>query len=411
MARPSLSGLILLLAFSFASGARSFPCFALAGPATREEVDPEVVAAKELAEQMLRVPSPSRRTEILDELVDYSRRHRETQPVLQQAIQDAWLLGCKRVGSRSVLRPFQPLVEARKELDQLRKETLALIRDEFEYPYPFKPPEASAEEVARYRRSQKKIDFRVDRMREIWRKTAKVRLTSTAAEALELAHWARLARGRIGKDCGLNIPLPRPEVPPWVMGLPQAGEVEGDMVSLASFGLSLREGKRLAYSRAVRLQNAELRSGDLKGVRQRAERQRIEDEFDQVRRTNDYRELLGLRALHISPELLEACRQHAEFLWELGDVSHEQPAAEFHTHNDRALRAGYPTKVWENCHLGSNQPYDVFEAWQASSEHHRVMVLEEVREIATARAGLAWVQNYGLDTGFQSAIQWGVWRD
>ncbi|MFT7074589.1 MAG: hypothetical protein ACJA0P_000589, partial [Planctomycetota bacterium] len=63
------------------------------------------------------------------------------------------------------------------------------------------------------------------------------------------------------------------------------------------------------------------------------------------------------------------------------------------------------------CHKGSNQPFDVLKSLAQSSAHHRTMLLESVHEIATARSGLAWVQNYGLDMGFRSAIQWEAWRD
>ncbi len=248
-------------------------------------------------------------------------------------------------------------------------------------------------------------------MRVLWRKGPEVKVPAKLQQHLALALWTRRANRKADREFAIKVTLERPSMPQWIYGLPLKDEVSGNMVSLPTFGLSLVEAKALDKHRAIRARNRELRDAALQVAQGQFEKDRLRDEFEQVRFTNDYRELFGLHPLAWDKRLWAACRQHADYLWESGEFGHEQPAAEFSTSRRRAQRAGYDQKVYENCHKGTNQPFDVLDALVHSSEHHRTMLREIVHEIATARSGLAWVQNYGLDTGFQSTIQWGAWRD
>lgn len=382
-----------------------------AGLALAEGEDPPSKVAQRLGKQLVRVPSNDRRTEILDEMIVLAKGDNDAAFVLRDALIKVWDRANKRLSAKQPLRPFGKLLEARKELDELRASTLAIIRDIERYPYPCKPPEATPEAAAAYKVAQVKIDASVGRMRELWRNGPEVRMPDTMLEYLELGHWAVHAKKRVGKEVGLSFKYPFPRTPPWVFGLPLGGEMDKGLVHLPTFGLSLAEQDVLRKNRAIRALNLQQKEKALEAAENRFERDRIRDEFRQVAHTNEYRELFGLHPLAWSDRLFRAARQHADFLWESGEFTHFQPEPEFHTFSDRARRAGYTKLVYENCHRGSNDPFDAHDALCHSSEHHRTILRENVQEMATARSGLAWVQNYGLDTGFQSGIQWGAWRD
>ena len=368
-------------------------------------------AAEGLAEQLIRVPSNDRRTEILEEMIVLADGHTPAAFALRDALIEIWNKANRRLGAKQPLRSFKKLIATRSQLDGLRASTLALIRDKGRYPYPCAAPEASPEAVKAFKKTQAEIDRSVEMMRGLWRSGSPVKVPALMHGHLDLAMWAVRAKKRAGKVLGLNVEFPAPDLPSWVYGLPLRGEVKGDLVTLAVLGLTMEEQKALEKNRAVRALNRRLREETLLTAKNRFQRDRIKDEFSQVSHTNDYRELFGLHALAWDVRLFQATRQHADYLWESGEFTHFQPEAEFSTFMARAFRAGYTEKVYENCHKGSNDPFDAHDVLCHSSEHHRTILLENVHEIATARSGLVWVQNYGLDTGFRSAIQWGAWRD
>ncbi len=397
--------------------ARDVP--AVGGPAVEEHGDDKLAAARKLGEQIVSVPSNELRTRLFEQLIEQCRDHEPVGDVIREAIRELWEKSNRRLGRKSNLRVFKKLVEARGELDALRASTLALIRHPELYPYPYKAPHASPEAVKAYLSSQESIDDAVEAMRALWRKSPSVKMPALMQKHLALALWTRRANKRADAELAVSVKLARPDVPPWIYGLPLEGELPKDAVTIESFGLSLVEARMLAEGRAILAwNNAQLEEalagamgGRIGGAGRQFEQDRIRDEFDQVRATNDYRRLFGLQVLAWDGRLYAACRQHAEYLWESGYFGHVQPTVEFATFADRAKRAGYTEKVYENCHKGSNQPFDVLKSLAQSSAHHRTMLLESVHEIATARSGLAWVQNYGLDMGFRSAIQWEAWRD
>lgn len=373
--------------------------------------DEKLDRIRDLAEQIVKVPSNELRTRLLSELIEESRGYAPAAEVIRGAILELWEKSHRRLGGKSNQRVFSKLLDARRELDELRASTLSLIRDESLYPYPHQAPDATPDAIQRFSRAQTRIDGAVEKMRAIWRKSPEVRVPALMQEQLALALWTRRANKRTGEELAVSATLPRPEFPPWVFGLPLKGELPKETVTLASFGLSLQEARELALGRAILELNASRLEEALVGVSDRFEEERIRTEFDQVRVTNEYRQLFGLQVLAWDTRLFAACRQHADYLRESGQFGHHQPTEEFGTFTARARRAGYPKQVYENCHQGSHEPFDVLMALTHSSEHHRTVLLEIASEMATARAGLAWVQNYGLDTGFLSAIQWEAWRD
>jgi uncharacterized protein YkwD len=91
----------------------------------------------------------------------------------------------------------------------------------------------------------------------------------------------------------------------------------------------------------------------------------------QVRITNEYRVMLGRRAVVIDDRLVTSARGHSEEMGRLGYFSHFSPIPERRT-PDRA-------------HYG----------WVHSSGHHRNLLRRFWTEMGTGRAGNIWTQNFG----------------
>ncbi|HUR28198.1 MAG TPA: CAP domain-containing protein, partial [Planctomycetota bacterium] len=129
------------------------------------------------------------------------------------------------------------------------------------------------------------------------------------------------------------------------------------------------------------------------------------DEQRQVRITNAYRRMLGRRALAWNPRLEAAAQGHSDHMANTGDFAHEEqgdPARS--TPTDRAKLAGYPSGASENISMGRGDPQSAHEGWTHSSGHHRNLLMQSHREMASAIASSYWTQNFGTDASFQSDL-------
>ena len=77
----------------------------------------------------------------------------------------------------------------------------------------------------------------------------------------------------------------------------------------------------------------------------------------------------------------------------------------------RARSFGHVGPVWENRHRGVGTGEGALIAWTHSSAHHRTILTAKLTEMATGIAEKTWVQKFGLDTAFESEIQYHPWRD
>ena len=382
------------------------------GPASAAVDEADIKAAKSAAKDLLKAKTFEDRDGCMTVLMALAKEDANVKPIIKDALIEIFESGNKKLRSRGVQRSFEKLLAARRELDAMRAETLALIRDLERYPYPYEPPLAPPGDVARFKESQAAIDEAVKAMRALVRTTKPVPLPKAVKRGLSLGVWARQASKRASKRVALVLDLPVPEnLPPWMYGLPLPGEVPDDEVTLTSFAMSLVEAEALSRNRLIEDYNRTLAEDLQRAADSEFQKERVAAEFEQVQRTNQYRRLFGLHSLAWDRRLHAACSQHAEYIERTGDFGHTQPIAEMATFAQRAKLAGYREIVYENCHLGAVTPFDALAALSKSSAHHRTILHPEVYEMATARAGLVWVQNYGLDTGFRSAIQWSPWRD
>lgn len=349
----------------------------------------------ELAERVARAPL-ERREAALAELEALGE---DALPALRTALERRIAAAERTLTRGSSLRRLGRIAELREELDRRREAALALIFDEEEYFYPFNPPDCPPEKAKLYPAVQRRVDELVAAVREVWEDRTEVALPGAFREALAEREWARAALVERG-----FAPPADPQLPSWIPGLDPAVEV----VTVRNFARDGAERRRRAYDRAVRARNRRL--WETARDEEEAAAHASVAERRQVEITNDYRMMLGRRALAWNPRLQVAARMHSDYMADTGDFGHfEAGNPKRRTPFDRMRLAGYLQGVSENCHMGGGSPRGAHEGWTHSSGHHRNLLMPTHREMASALAGIYWTQNFGTGTAFLDEVE--AWHD
>lgn len=179
--------------------------------------------------------------------------------------------------------------------------------------------------------------------------------------------------------------------------------------SLATFrdatlnaALSTTPADSLASLEAAERAAAEAASGfdrnDLKILAQNRKTARDkdvpEDEARGIEECNEWRMLVGLRALILDPKLCEAARGHSKDMREHGFFAHESPLPGKRTPWDRARLAG-TSASGENIFMGGNDPRSANTGWFYSPGHHKNMFSPGPTRIGLGRDGSHWTQLFG----------------
>ena len=335
---------------------------------------------------------PGDRDELFDELLAEGF---ETE--LRAALQARWDALAKRFEKNGQARRLRKLAERREELDRRREAALELIFDEEEYFYPYNPPACPPERAKLYPAVQRRVDELVGAVREVWDDATRISLGGGLGEILEEAYWLVLREDEWGKASILPETLPY-----WIFGLPRGLEEVG----LAEFAWEEEERDDLARSRAVRARNRALwESGDVPEEGRAA----ATAERRQVEITNDYRLLLGRRALAWNPLVQAAAWDHSDYMARTGDFGHTEPDPERRGPGERMKRRGYDRGAGENCHAGGGDPMGAHVGWCHSSGHHRNLLAESHTEMASALVGRYWSQNFGGGQAFLTELA--EWSD
>jgi len=365
--------------------------------------------AAQLVESMTLARDRKHRDPVWAELVALAREHDDVKPVMTRGLVALFERANRRMDTRSTRRAFEDLIADRGRLDELRAATLELVRDEAGYPYPYQQPEATADEARAYSESQKRIDESVAAMRLLWESGSSASLTRELRKGGERVLWVRGKASWLSENMGLTVALDTADTPQWMHSLPI--ERKTRKVDLQSFALTPDGAEQVAHDLAVVERNTVLFTALRKAASGADARTRVDLERDQVARTNDYRRMLGLPALAWNRHLHLAVRNHAAYLVAVGHLGHAQEAPELATIQKRAHSFGYSGPVWEICHHGSETAEGALIAWTHSSAHHRTILTAKLTEMATGFAEKTWVQKFGLDTAFESDIQYHPWRD
>lgn len=108
---------------------------------------------------------------------------------------------------------------------------------------------------------------------------------------------------------------------------------------------------------------------------------------------NTTRILLGLEALRLDLQLVEAARGHSRDMEELKFFAHESPIEGKRSFTDRAKLAG-TSSSGENIAMGSRRGADTNKQWFHSPGHHRNMLGKHVR-VGIGRSGKHWTELFG----------------
>jgi uncharacterized protein YkwD len=286
-----------------------------------------------------------------------------------------------------VLEELSRLAETRAQLDAVREDALQLIFDEDVYFYPYSPPEPP-NTPGQYARAQRIVNERVKDVTDVWKNASRrVELAGSFRAAVEEVQWGLEAL----YDAGVEGELPE-SVPAFVLALP----LDVEEVGLAQFAWTLKERRELDHSRRVRELNDrrfEEVQGGIPGFTRNAIPEKAER--DQVRITNDYRVMMGRRALAWNPRIQVAAQGHSNYMADTGDFGHTEKDPERHTVLDRMRLVDYRGGAGENCAQNGGDPRGAHDGWLQSSGHHRNILQPQHREMASAVAGFYWTQNFG----------------
>jgi hypothetical protein len=315
---------------------------------------------------------------------------------VHRALRDRSVAALHALDKGRTLEDLSALAELRLELDRAREAALGLIFDEETYFYPYNPPEPP-HTASDYARAQRRVDELVGAVREVWATPKKVELPKAFRAALEELAWCRDRCGE--RDIAFALPE---RVPAWVLDLPR----DAESLALADFAWNADEAGRIAYSRKVvernerlwsELDAAKAKDQDALAAPDRAER-------EQVRITNAYRTMMGRRALAWNPRIQRAAQGHSDYMSRTGDFGHFEDDPARRTPFDRMRLEGYLRGVSENCAMVGGDPEAAHDGWLHSSGHHRNILMDGHREMASAIASLYWTQNFGSDTAFTGEL-------
>lgn len=308
-----------------------------------------------------------------------------------QTIETRWKAALASLAKGTTLEQLHQVAAQRAELDARRAAALKLIFDEERYFYPYSPPACPPEKAKLYAGVQQEVDALVSAAREPWNAPKRARTSAAFRVALEEIAWSRGAQAARKLAFAWD-----PTLPTWI----EAIDPSQDVVELATFALDAREAADLARDRAVIAFNeaAWKRAGSDGPSAPNAE------EREQVGITNAYRALFGRRVLAWNPKIQAAAQKHADYMSLTGDFGHFEPDPARHSPADRLKAEGYKSGGSENCHMGDSGAEGAHLGWTHSSGHHRNLLVESHREMASGISGPYWCQNFGAGREFEAQL-------
>lgn len=250
------------------------------------------------------------------------------------------------------------------ELDKARAHALKLIFDEKEYPY----------DACHGCKAQPEVDRRVDAVKKVWN------------NPFDAGVVPGNVRGKVDKVKKINEQLDKLGAKPEE----KQGEEKLDLdhiKAIANKKLSIKThsgNKHTTYNEKVMKENAE------------KDTVATDPERKQVRITNEYRIMMGKKALKLDDNLTKAARGHSQYMASSGKFAHVIPGhPDGASPGDRAKKQGYNAGTGENIFMGGATPQQAFKAWYNSSGHHRNMLRDMWKSMGAGHSGRHWTQLFG----------------
>ncbi len=124
------------------------------------------------------------------------------------------------------------------------------------------------------------------------------------------------------------------------------------------------------------------------------------EEFRVMRLINDYRIMMGFKALEMDERLIRCARAHSQEMEDLGYFSHTSPVLGHESFVQRARLQGYSPAICENIAM-VRSPEDAFGGWFLSAGHHRNMLAKAATAMGVGRSRKGkesrffWTMNFG----------------
>jgi hypothetical protein len=275
----------------------------------------------------------------------------------------------EKIREHAAFRRLGRLNALRAGLDKAREHALALIFDEVKYFYPYR------DRMAEYEPVQREVDARIAAVKVVWDDALKVNVKPDAALEALLAE---------AKSAGEEIRRLGVDPSDFEKAIASLTMYVGQNLGVREYFVDERERDLLAYDRKVMEYNrtAVVSSSAL--------------ERRQVEITNEYRLMMGRRALVLDDRLVRCARGHSDEMAKEGYFSHFSPHPERRTPDLRARICGYTgIPMSENIHAGSGDPESAHRGWLHSSGHHRNILQKFWTDMGTGQGGRYWTQNFG----------------
>jgi hypothetical protein len=290
-------------------------------------------------------------------------------PVVKERIKDeiiAALEANKEAQIKAVMkksRPTAKLGDLKKKLNEYRAEAMRIIFDKSIYP-----------DEDHGRVGQPTVDKAVDKVKALWEnpKAVVVKNDKNITKAIE---QVVAVNNKYLSKMGIT---------------PQEGEfdriqdlvinADEDVLDVRTYATTQDERDIMTHNKEVDRFNAAF-----KGV--------PADIKEQVRITNDYREMMGLRKVKINKQLCDAAQGHSNDQAAEGRIWHNGANG---SPSSRCKAKGYNAPVGENCALGYGSPEGAHNGWYNSSGHHRNILNGRWNELGVGHSGNVWTQNFGM---------------
>jgi uncharacterized protein YkwD len=286
---------------------------------------------------------------------------------------------------------LEGLIGRRHALDEARAHALELILDEKRFFYPFAGPQVEPDRARSYNEVRADVLARIDAVRAIWTEKTRIPLPTSVRDAWDELAWLRSRSGRLGIDLALPA-----DAPAWLF----AQNARLEALTVREIALDTADAAALDRDRAIVARNEALwaaQPGEGAAVPNLLER-------EEIRLTNEYRRMMGRRALAWDPRLQESARTHSEYMAETGDFGHLEPTHERGDPFARMQLFGYPQGISENCYAGTAVPLAAHDGWLGSSMHHRGILDTRATEMGTGMSKTYWTQDFGSDCGFEADL-------
>ena len=271
--------------------------------------------------------------------------------------------------------PWRKLVALKSEIEKRREEALKVIRDEAIY---------LREDHADYKKGdqvngQAKVDQFVHKkhkgsVQDLWEQGIAMKVTPEPAVLKELD----LAR-RLG-DKYLHELAEDPDDED-LKPLAMYTFLPPGPVSLRSLALSQDEADAYAWNRAVEKYNEAIKDPAIGA-----------DEKQHAKVMNEYREMMGLRAMYLEPRLCRSSRKHSAVCNAAQKIWHEGSDG---TPQSRMKAEGWTEGCGENVLIGTPTNDSWWLGWYTASDHHRNALQPVYTCFGYGYVGNVGTQNFG----------------